>query len=186
MGRSIMGSSMLAVLMVALLISGSQFEVASAKKKKHIQFTYYLHDNFIPPGVTAVQTISVSGNFTGLAEFGDQTTFDSILREGLNKTSDFWGYHSGTTSLLSSPNNFFITLTADLRTPKYNGFYVVQGRFNSSNPSWDLPITGGSGADKERLSLRFQVLNAEVVHVPQHELPTPPVDLPSLFQKTYI
>ncbi|BBN06598.1 protein MpDIR9 [Marchantia polymorpha subsp. ruderalis] len=145
MGRSIMGSSMLAVLMVALLISGSQFEVASAKKKKHIQFTYYLHDNFIPPGVTAVQTISVSGNFTGLAEFGDQTTFDSILREGLNKTSDFWGYHSGTTSLLSSPNNFFITLTADLRTPKYNGFYVVQGRFNSSNPSWDLPITGGSG-----------------------------------------
>lgn len=146
MAGTAVSSSMMALTVCTLLVSFSGYGMGQPDKKP-LQFTYYLHDDFVPPGVTAVQTIALNGNFSGMSQFGDSSTFNSFLRTGASGNSTLIGYHSGTTSLLNEPSLFFINLVAELFHPsEYTGFFTMTGRFNSSKPSWELLINGGTGS----------------------------------------
>ncbi|KAG6557776.1 hypothetical protein Mapa_000543 [Marchantia paleacea] len=135
--------STLAVFVTALVLLSSG---CSAMKMKSVNFTYYLHDDFVKPDTTSVQVASSNGTFTGTFLFGDIAVFDSVLREGSTNDSTLIGHGSGELVSLKEPYIRFITFVHDLTFPEYSGTISCSARFNFSAPTWEVGVSSGTGS----------------------------------------
>ncbi|OAE30996.1 hypothetical protein AXG93_2018s1630 [Marchantia polymorpha subsp. ruderalis] len=118
----------------------------NAMKMKKVNFTYYLHDDFVPPDVTAVAVAGANASVTGPSALGDVTVFDSILRETASNASAQIGHHSGLLVSLSDPREKFITFVTSITIPGYSGTLSGSCRINFTAPSWEEAINSGTGS----------------------------------------
>ncbi|OAE32016.1 hypothetical protein AXG93_2772s1260 [Marchantia polymorpha subsp. ruderalis] len=84
------GTWTLGVFLCALcILSSGLWTPASAMKMKMkaVNFTYYLHDDFVPPNVTAVAVAGANATLTGPFQLGDIIVFDSVIRKTSYKFS---------------------------------------------------------------------------------------------------
>ncbi|KAG6557778.1 hypothetical protein Mapa_000545 [Marchantia paleacea] len=137
----------LAVFLSALcILSSGCCSPASAMKMKAVNFTYYLHDDFVLPDITAVQVASSNGTLTGTSIFGDVTVFDSVLRETASNVSAAIGHSSGQLLSLKDPLEKFITFVHDITIPDYSGTITCSARFNFTAPDWEIGVSSGTGS----------------------------------------
>ncbi|KAG6543042.1 hypothetical protein Mapa_015538 [Marchantia paleacea] len=134
------------LFVTALLVLSSVCSVAEARKPRPLKFTYYLHDDFVPPDTTAAQVASANGTFTNTFVFGDISVFDSLIRIGAESTSAEIGHSSGQIVGLIQPTMRFITFVVDLSFPEYSGTLSCSARFNISAPSWEVGVSAGTGS----------------------------------------
>ncbi|BBN14461.1 protein MpDIR51 [Marchantia polymorpha subsp. ruderalis] len=140
------GTSTMAVFFGALIILSGCWSSASALKLKAVKFTYYMHDDFVLPDVTAVKVTGPNRTLGSAATFGDITVFDSVLKETASNDSAQIGYSSGQFSALKESVENFIILVQDITFPGYSGTISCSARFNFSAPSWELGVSSGTGS----------------------------------------
>ncbi|OAE27415.1 hypothetical protein AXG93_2015s1440 [Marchantia polymorpha subsp. ruderalis] len=113
---------------------------------KAVKFSYYLHDDLVPPNVTAVLVAGAGGSLTGQSSLGNIIVFDSFLRKTSSNASALIGHGSGEIVTLNDPVERFITFVHDITISGYSGTISASGRFNFTAPSWELGINSGTGS----------------------------------------
>ncbi|BBN13998.1 hypothetical protein MPTK1_6g08065 [Marchantia polymorpha subsp. ruderalis] len=140
-------TSTLAVFLSALCILSSRCcTPASAMTMKEVNFTYYLHDNFVPPDVTAVAVAGANASIMGPSHLGDTIAFDSVLRETASSASAQIGHFSGLSVSLSNPQEKFILFVLNITLHGYSGTISGSARFNITAPTWEEAVSSGTGS----------------------------------------
>ncbi|BBN14731.1 protein MpDIR60 [Marchantia polymorpha subsp. ruderalis] len=141
------GTSTMAVFFGALIIlSSGCCSSASALKLKAVNFTYYLHDDFVLPDVSAVKVTGPNLTLGSPATFGEITVFDSVLKETISNDSAQIGHSSGQVTALKESVEKFITFVQDITILGYSGTISCSARFNFSAPNWEVGVNSGTGS----------------------------------------
>ncbi|KAG6545075.1 hypothetical protein Mapa_013458 [Marchantia paleacea] len=144
MGKSILCCSLLALIALTEIIP---LQASILTSKEPITLDYYLHDNLTPGSSTTVLVATASANGES-AGFGDFRVFNSPLRETQDRNSNLVGAATGTLADASflEPNIFYISFTHLINTTFCIGTFSAQGRVTPATTTWQVSITGGTGA----------------------------------------
>ncbi|BBN14183.1 protein MpDIR62 [Marchantia polymorpha subsp. ruderalis] len=143
------GTWTLGVFLCALcILSSGLWTPASAMKMKMkaVNFTYYLHDDFVPPNVTAVAVAGANATLTGPFQLGDIIVFDSVIRKTASNASAQIGHQSGVLVSLNDPSKKFISFALDITIHGYSGTMSGSARIDFTAPSWEEAISSGTGS----------------------------------------